>query len=367
MPWQWSPYVFILLTAAAIAATCALYGLASIRREGARGHVVAFVALCLPIVVWCALYAVQIAMPTLAGKLLVRKVLMFGMLGLGPTWLGFAMMYTGRERYLRVAAAVNAVFVGGFVTMWVVTLVTTIPAPMLRGAHLVTRGSVTLLVTELGPISFVFLAYLYGCFLVGAWWLVDYALHAPAAISRRSALTVLALAIPTSASVLRVLGVTPSGGVKLGPVSMVISVVLLGIAVFRYRLFDVRPMAWDTVLAQIRDGVLVLDDHERVVEANAAARSLTPGPAALVGAPASERLPDYDRLRAAGTVVAEHDERAVEYERSPLRVDSETRGWVVDAHGWTIEAVEVAEDGARFEIHGVEFADREPTGECDVR
>lgn len=329
MPWQSSPYVFVLLAAAAIAATCALYGLASIRREGARGHVVAFVALCLPIVYWCALYAVQIATPTLAGKMLVRKFIMFGMLGLGPTWLAFALTYTGRERYLRAAVAVNAVFVGGFVIIWVVTLMTAIPAPVLRGAHLVTRGSVTLLATELGPVAFVFLAYLWGSFLVGAWWLVEHALRSPAATSRQSVLIILALAVPESVSVLRVLGVVPANGVNLAPVSMVVSVVLLWIAVFRYRLFGVLPLAWDTVLAQIQDGVVVLNEREGVVEANAAAKSLAPGPDALVGAPASERIPDYDQLQVDSTFVSEHDERAVEYERSPLRVNGETRGWVI--------------------------------------
>ena len=44
---------------------------------------------------------------------------------------------------------------------------------------------------------------------------------------------------------------------------------------FRYQLYDILPVALDTVTRSMRDGVIVLDNRDRIIELNPAAQQIT--------------------------------------------------------------------------------------------
>lgn len=66
------------------------------------------------------------------------------------------------------------------------------------------------------------------------------------------------------------------------PVTLAFTGALFAVGFFRYRMFDLRPVARDTVFEQMRDAVLVTDDQGAIVDHNTAARKLFP---ALAGFP----------------------------------------------------------------------------------
>jgi len=81
--------------------------------------------------------------------------------------------------------------------------------------------------------------------------------------------------------------------------SMNISVVMYGLALFRFRMFDPIPMARQTVIEQMREGMLVLDTGGKVVDLNPAAENILGQPAARVrGRDAAEVLPAYAEVSA---------------------------------------------------------------------
>jgi diguanylate cyclase (GGDEF)-like protein/PAS domain S-box-containing protein len=62
-------------------------------------------------------------------------------------------------------------------------------------------------------------------------------------------------------------------------------------ALFRYRLFDIAPLARDAVIDELADGVVVIDLEGRLRDFNSAARAAFPGlDAAAVGSPVDEVL-----------------------------------------------------------------------------
>lgn len=74
--------------------------------------------------------------------------------------------------------------------------------------------------------------------------------------------------------------------------SIVLSAVIYGIALFRYDIFDPIPMARDRVVAQMREGMLVLDTRGRIIESNPEAETVLGRSAAeLKGKPLTTLLP----------------------------------------------------------------------------
>jgi len=333
MEWQSTPYILLLFLAALTAAAWALYALRSVSR-GQRTHtVLAFAALCVSAAVWAGMYAVQLTVPTLEAKLTAYKLLHIGSVFVGPAWLAFAVCYVGRDDLLtrRTVAVIVAI-----PTALLVTLPTNPYSLALTDASLVTNDSLTLLVTGSGPLYHLHLAYSYVVIVLGVGIIVAESLRSGPEIRRQAVLMIAGAVVPLGLNVLHVLSVGPFGalnGVNLTPVSLTLSTMLFGIAVFRYRLLDLTPIASKIVLTQIGDGVVVVDQTGSIVDANHAAETLLGDREEILGADVSAVLPAYDGLERDETVLTTLDatgaETFLQLNRSPLSRGGRRYGWVV--------------------------------------
>ena len=76
------------------------------------------------------------------------------------------------------------------------------------------------------------------------------------------------------------------------------TVAMYAVALIHFRMFELVPVARWTLIEQMKDGVVVLDAHERVVDLNPAAeRILGAAGARILGRPASSLLPALSELR----------------------------------------------------------------------
>lgn len=114
-------------------------------------------------------------------------------------------------------------------------------------------------------------AYSYGLILVGIALLLE-TIHRSSALYRRQGIaTVAGLLAPLIANGVYHLGITPS---DLTPVGFVVTGVLFFWAIRRYRLTEIAPVARDTLVDNIHDGILVVDDQENMTDANPQAGEL---------------------------------------------------------------------------------------------
>ncbi len=94
-------------------------------------------------------------------------------------------------------------------------------------------------------------------------------------LRRSQALCILAATIlPSSTSLAVTLGVT--GNTSFGPIALAVAGVTFGWAFFRLQLFELRPLAHRQIFTAITDGVIVIDDRNRVIDSNPAAGTLLP-------------------------------------------------------------------------------------------
>lgn len=82
------------------------------------------------------------------------------------------------------------------------------------------------------------------------------------------------------------------------PMGFLITGILITWGFYRWRVYDIMPLAQDTVARQMIDGLLVVDEQDYIVEMNPAARKIMAGLPATIGGKFSELASGWPALQA---------------------------------------------------------------------
>lgn len=115
----------------------------------------------------------------------------------------------------------------------------------------------------------------------------------------QTTLLAVAGAIPSLGGIVLAMGLSPDAAISLLPIVFSIVSPTVGLAIFRYGLFDLVPVAHDRIFEEMRDGVIVLDDRHRLVSLNSTAERILDTEGTLVGMHASQAFSSYPALIAA--------------------------------------------------------------------
>jgi PAS domain S-box-containing protein len=255
-------YAGALFGAGVLAAVAAVVVLGRVRSYTQRVPLT-FAATTLSAAVWATAsgFAVLVASPGAAR--FWAAVASVGVATVATLWFVFVLSYTRYEdgpspRVVALLAVEPGVVIG-------LALSDVPTAPTLAGTFGV--GVAEPLVLFHGVYSAVLV-------LVGLAALGDQWRHSRRLYRRQVSVVVAASLVPVAAF----LGSTASSGRVLGadltPVAFGVSAVLVLVGFYRYQLFDLTPVARDAVVGELRDGVVVVDDHDRIVETNPRARRI---------------------------------------------------------------------------------------------
>lgn len=123
-------------------------------------------------------------------------------------------------------------------------------------------------------------------------------------------------------------------GLSLTPVGYALACLLITWALFRYHLLKLIPVAHHTLFQHMRDGVIVLDGQQRIVEVNPAAQQFLGTSAAdVIGKPASTVLPTLEiRAGELQTPVVTHIELERQHSHAPQYYDAQMTP-LINHHG----------------------------------
>lgn len=268
MTWQHTPYTIPLIAASAILFTLALY--IWIHRRSPRGIAGSFVLLAST--EWVLAYAIRLASADLSAKIFWNKLQYLGIVTAPITWFIFIVYYTGHEQWLRRRI---------LVPLFIVPLITLLLA-FTNEAHGLIWESVTLNATgpflELdkihGPWWWVYSIYGYGLILFGVLLLVRMFLYSPSFYRQQAIAVMVGTVIPLTAHALVTFKLNPFPYLDLTPVTFAVSSLIIMYALMYLRLADIVPMARETVVENLSDSVIVLDEENRIVDINSAAQQL---------------------------------------------------------------------------------------------
>lgn len=119
-------------------------------------------------------------------------------------------------------------------------------------------------------------AQLYGIVLLSAiivlliYWMIS----SPRSYGMAQWLILIGAVSPLAGMILYHLGIRPYGFINLIPFSLIITAVALTIALVRYHLYSLKPLAYRNIINEIPAGVLLLDENNQIIEINTSAAGM---------------------------------------------------------------------------------------------
>jgi len=123
--------------------------------------------------------------------------------------------------------------------------------------------------------------------LAGVLLLTKRALLPSALYRQQSKIALIGALIPLVGGSAYMLCLTPPG-LNVTPMSFMLTGLIYAVSVFRFRMFDLVPVAQDILIERMSDGVLVLDVQNRILDINPAAQNLIGTTAHLIGQPVDQ-------------------------------------------------------------------------------
>ncbi|AJF26181.1 histidine kinase N-terminal 7TM domain-containing protein [Haloarcula sp. KBTZ06] len=220
---------------------------------------------------WCALSIWQILVSDPAAVRTVYLLSRTAAMQVIGLWVVFALVYTGRQSWLRPSSLVPLFLVVNADVLLLLTdqahdLVEVVAVP-------VTQLGTTLVAIQRGPTFAVLLAVSYGLLLLGYALLIEFLFRSQNVYRRQTAAIIIGTGLPIFVAVLYDFGYTPHPAIDFTPVAFSLNAVLVGWVLFKDESLSVTTLSGDTLVDNLPDPVIALNDDCVIIDYNAAAAS----------------------------------------------------------------------------------------------
>lgn len=262
------PFVALLLVSAMLMLYIAHYSWKKRAIAGAKP--LTMLSIC--VFVWTVGYTLEIVYPTLAWMLFWDNVKLLGMSFASTTLLLFVLEYVGykkwmERRFIIALLAIPTIF-------YFLNLTNKWHHLAYFAEPQIQQLVVPALVFEYTTLSWMEIAYnLFIAGLSGVILIHQY-FHTSKVYRQQIVIITIGLFVPLATIVLAIIQVFPFMAMDFVAFSMVLSGLIMCVGVFRYGLLDLSPITHTAILANIQDGVVVIDRHCRILEMNASATEL---------------------------------------------------------------------------------------------
>lgn len=265
MPFQYIPYIWLLIASAVITLSLALNAL--IRRRKAKGAV-SFILNMLLLTIWSLANALEMASLTFATKLFWANIQYFAY-GFSPlTLLALCMEFTGYDKWIQNRKVLWLAVIPTIVAILVWT--DGLYGLVRYDLQLDYSGLFPVIAKKYGPVFYIHAVYAHLLNFTG-WVLLLRAVFLRNTVYRRQAIILLfSLSLSILPNILYILGISPVKRFDLTPVFFGPVGLITAWGIFRFKLFDLVPLARATVIEIMDAGVLVLDLQDRILDINPA-------------------------------------------------------------------------------------------------
>jgi len=227
-----------------------------------------FVGLMLAGCIYSVGYYFELQSLNLAEMFFWLKIEYIGITTFPVMWMIFVMRYTKRERYLN-KAVIASLFIIPIIT-YIMVYTNNSHHLFYRSMSLVMTNGLNILHIVKGPWYWVNIGYLNLLVLTGNVILLQSWRQTPVPLNRQYAAMFLGSLAPWAGLFTYLSGRSPLN-LDLSPFGMIITGLVYLFSLIHFRIFDMVPVASTVVLETMRDGVLVVDSQERILDMNAAA------------------------------------------------------------------------------------------------
>ena len=254
------PFVYILA-----AVFYALVGLYAWRKRPAAG-VVSFAWVMLSMSIWSGTYALEIFLPTVDAKLQILNIEYLGILGVPIFLFFYALDFTGRSHLLTQRLKMLLWGISAIILL----IIWTNPLHHLiwGRASILRSGPLNLLNVEFGTVFWVNIFYTFVLVIAACIILIMEFLQRPGSLRLQISFVILSILFSLFGPSTFILDASPIFGVDLSPIFFLPAAIGLAWVTLRYRLAEILSLEHITVLQNMKDSVIVLNDDRRVLYIN---------------------------------------------------------------------------------------------------
>ena len=213
----------------------------------------------------------ETAAPSLEMKILMSKLEFLGGIATPVLYLIFVLRFTGKDKLITTK---NIILL--FIIPAVVLLLTlTNEAHNLMWSGFSAISAKTNLMEYYHGTGFWigYIAYTYLMLTLSTIYLINFLIHRAKAFRSQALVILIGGAFPWIVSAMYLSGSNPVPGLDLAPVSITLSGILAGFAILNFRFLDLVPVARETLVETLQDGILAIDTQNRIQDINKAALS----------------------------------------------------------------------------------------------
>ncbi len=271
------------------------------RKRAIPGATALFI-LMIAITEWALGSALQIMSSKIFYKVLWGKLQYIGIVATPLACFIFVVQYSGQSKWLNWQTFLFLILIP-FITLF---LVWSYPRNILvwKSVTLETEGPFPMAVFSYGSWFWVWTVYAYLLLFISVILLAQTFMRSPPLYRKQASVLLVGVVIPWIGNVTYVFDLGPLQHLDVTPLAFTATGLALAWGFLRFRLQDIVPVARETIFEGMRDGVLVLDARDRVVDINPTAQN-------IVGTSSSEVIG-----RSAREVFAGRDDLVNNYDAS---------------------------------------------------
>jgi signal transduction histidine kinase len=312
--WQFTPYTFPLIATVIIAFALVSYGF----RKRDMPHAIPFVSLCLIAGLWALLSIAHYGATDFQSKDVMTRAIL-GLVSLMPVvWVVFITQYT-QTKGLVSRRALLFMLVIPFITNALIWTNDLHHLVYLR-RYINVDSPLQVITSDYGPWFWLHTLYSYALIALGIALLVRKRNLVLEQERWRATLLIIGVSVPWFLNILFITRIVDLP-VDLTPLSLALTLSMFTVSIFQFQMFNLLPLAFENVVRQLPDPVLIITADNKIAFANSAAEQLLRMPlAAMQGSDPTKTFASYGELlqRFVGQMDGVHEIKR-EYPDKPAR------------------------------------------------
>lgn len=227
--------------------------------------------------VWGFFYGLELTAQTVPEMLFWSKLQYIGLLAAPASWLVFALKYTGVDTSNK-KWVFPSIFALPILT-YIIVLTNTWHHLHYKSNWLITTGPFPLLGIEKGIWYSVQIAFSYVFYFLGTYIIWKRFRYANIHFKLQTRLLIIAGFFPLIINMLYQFSwLKPFEGLDMTPYAFLFTYLFIAVAILRFNLFNLKPVARDKILEVMTRGVIIFDHRNKIIDFNSACKNYFPNP-----------------------------------------------------------------------------------------
>ncbi len=243
--------------------------------------------------IWLFANGMELLYLGINGKIFWNQISSIGIVTVAMSFFVFSMQYTGNKFWLRFK---NILYILILPAVYLIFEATNkFHGLIISRYELTSINNYIFMTKEHGLVFWIWTVYAYIFLVISYYYLIRMIIFSIRFYRWRALLLLIISIVPIIANIIYLSGFSPFSYLDATPLILSISILVMILGVIKLKLGDITHIARETLVENMRDGVIVIDQNNYIISLNPMAKKLLHAPDInYIGKNINELWPNYD-------------------------------------------------------------------------